>query len=208
MKYGGSMISLLIFIACGEKSGEDTAASTFDVLGEFESHLTGSFDSSQQAVENPSYYDVSLTACPVYIEGIETPTLYVEQALSDQLNQPYRQRIYVLSQTDDITVKSEIYELDTPSAYIGFCSSDEVQNVSLESITIKDGCAVELQWNDDGFVGETAVGTCKSDMNGATYATSIVETTSSKITSWDQGWDSNDQQVWGAVDGPYIFIRK
>ena len=39
----------------------------------------------------------------------------------------------------------------------------------------------------------------------ASYATSIVETTDSMILSWDQGWDSNDQQVWGAVDGAYIF---
>lgn len=202
------MISLLLFLACGEKSSDDTAVEAFDVLGEFASHLTGSFDSSQQAIENQSYYDVSLTACAVSVDGIDTPTLYVEQALSDKLNQPYRQRIYVLSQIDEVTVKSEIYELDTPGAYIGFCSSDEIQSVSFESITLKDGCAVELQWNDEGFIGETAVGTCKSDMNGASYATSIVETTSSKITSWDQGWDSNDQQVWGAVDGPYIFIRK
>lgn len=202
------MISLLLFIACGEKSGEDTAVEAFDVLGEFASHLTGSFDSSEQAAVNPSYYDVSLTACAVSVEGIDTPTLYVEQALSDQLNQPYRQRIYVLSQVDDTTVKSEIYELDTPDAYIGFCATEELQTVSIESMTLKDGCAVELEWIENGFVGETEIGTCKSDMNGASYATSIVETSDAMISSWDQGWNSNAQQVWGAEDGPYIFIRK
>ena len=73
---------------------------------------------------------------------------------------------------------------------------------------MKDGCAVELEWNGEGFVGGTDIGTCESNMSGASYATSIVETTDSMISSWDQGWNSNDRQVWGAVDGAYIFLRQ
>jgi CpeT protein len=202
------MFSLLLFTACGEKDTSDTAVESIDTLSVFESQLSGAFDSSQQAQEDPTYYDVSLTACAVSVEGIDTPTLYIEQALSDKLNQPYRQRVYVLSQVQENVVKSEIYVLDNPNAYIGTCAEDEVRSVPFDSMTLKDGCAVELEWNGKGFVGGTDVGTCQSDMNGASYATSIVETTDSMILSWDQGWDSNDQQVWGAVDGAYIFLRR
>ncbi|WP_188926788.1 CpcT/CpeT family chromophore lyase [Shewanella algicola] len=31
--------------------------------------------------------------------------------------------------------------------------------------------------------------------------------TKDKIVSWDRGFDSNDQQVWGAVKGGYEFIK-
>ena len=170
--------------------------------------MSGAFDSSAQALEDSTYYDVSLKACTVSIENIETPALYIEQALSDQQNEPYRQRIYILSQVDENTVQSEIYELDSPESYIGTCEDSEVLTLSPDSITLKDGCKVVLEWNGEGFSGETGVDTCKSDMNGASYATSFVETTETMISSWDQGWNNNGNQVWGAVDGAYIFVRK
>ena len=202
------MLSLLALFACSEKGGVDTAQDSVDLLAIFERQLTGLFDSSAQSQENSTYYDVSLQACSVSIEGIATPALYIEQALSEQLNSPYRQRVYILHQLDEITVSSEIYEIDPPEDYIGSCGENEVRTVSFDSLTLKEGCEVVLEWNGEGFVGETQVNTCKSDMDGASYATSVVETTETMISSWDQGWNSNDQQVWGAVDGPYIFLRK
>ena len=202
------MLSLLMLFACSEKSGVDTAEKSLDLLTVFERQLSGSFDSSAQALEDPTYYDVSLKACIVNIDNIETPTLYIEQALSDKQDEPYRQRIYILSQVDENTVQSEIYELDSPESFIGLCSESEVRTVSLDSITLKDGCEVVLEWNGEGFSGETGVDTCKSDMNGASYATSFVETTETMISSWDQGWNNDGEQVWGAVDGAYIFLRK
>jgi len=29
-----------------------------------------------------------------------------------------------------------------------------------------------------------------------------------ELISWDQGFDANDKQVWGATKGGYIFIKK
>ena len=205
------MLFLMSVIGCGLKGTDDTARdaeSDFDILSEFEAHLVGHFDSSRQSMEEPQYYDVSLKACPVYVQDVEGTTLYIEQALSNQLNSPYRQRIYMLTLIDDNHVRSEIYELDDPDSMIGFCDENLELNMSIDDIRKKDGCAVDLEWNGTGFIGQTEVGTCLSDMNGATYATSIVETDIERISSWDQGWDSTDNQVWGAVDGPYIFLRK
>ena len=202
------MLILLLSVGCGEKSSEDTAVESFDVLAEFESHLTGSFNSNAQSLEQPQYYDVSLKACPVGVSGIEGTTLYVEQALSEQMNSPYRQRVYVLSQVDQETVRSEIYELNNERAMIGQCDKDAVKDLTVEDLVLKDGCAVTLTWNGEGFEGQTDVGTCLSTMNGATYATSVVQTTTDSIASWDQGWDANGNQVWGATDGPYIFVRQ
>ena len=205
------MLFLMSIIGCGLKSGEDTAqegGNGIDILSEFEAQLLGDFDSSKQSQEEPQYYDVSLKACSIDVTGATGTTLYIEQALSDQLINPYRQRIYILAQVDDQHVRSEIYELNDPTLLVGFCRGNKELNLSMSDIRKKEGCAVDLEWNGNGFIGQTDVGTCLSDMNGATYATSIVETSTEIISSWDQGWDSTDSQVWGAVDGPYIFIRK
>ena len=55
-------LPLSILFACGEKESSDTAVESVDTLTVFESQLSGAFDSSQQAQEDPTYYDVSLTA--------------------------------------------------------------------------------------------------------------------------------------------------
>jgi hypothetical protein len=208
---GGHMLFLISVIGCGFKSGEDTGQENLikiDILSEFEAQLTGDFDSSKQSQEEPQYYDVSLKACSIDVKDASGTTLYIEQALSNQLLNPYRQRIYILNQVDDHHVRSEIYELIDPTLLTGFCRGNTELDLSMTDLRKKEGCAVDLEWNGSGFIGQTDVGTCLSDMNGATYATSIVETSTEIISSWDQGWDSTDAQVWGAVDGPYIFIRK
>lgn len=201
------LISLSLF-ACGEEKSEDTATDSFDALVEFESQLTGRFDSLDQSVEDPTYYDVQLQACAVEAPELGDNVLYVEQALLSNVSSPYRQRLYVLSADTSDTVRSVIYTLSNESSLVGLCNRDEVATFEVGSYEEKAGCDVVLTYNGVGFDGSTEVGTCPSDMNGATYATSIVSTSPDEITSWDQGWDSSDQQVWGAVDGAYVFKRR
>ena len=200
------LISLSLF-ACGEEKSEDTADS-FDALVEFESQLTGRFDSLDQSLEDPTYYDVQLQACVVEAPELGDNVLYVEQALLSNVGSPYRQRLYVLSADSSDTVRSVIYTLSNESSLVGLCNRDEVASFEVGSYEEKVGCDVVLIYNGVGFDGSTDVGSCPSDMNGATYATSVVSTSPDEITSWDQGWNASDQQVWGAVDGAYVFKRR
>jgi CpeT protein len=201
-----ALISLSLF-ACGEKS-EDTAVDSFDVLAEFESQLTGRFDSLAQSLVNPSYYDVQLQACAVEAPELGEHVLYIEQALLSNVESPYRQRLYVLSTEADGTVRSIIYTVSNEGSRIGLCNLDEVVTFDVGSYEERIGCDVVLTYNGIGFDGSTEEGACPSDMNGATYATSVVSTTPDEITSWDQGWNDNGQQMWGAVDGAYVFQRR
>ena len=201
------LLTLLSLFACGEEKSEDTADS-FDVLVEFESQLTGRFDSLDQSVEDSSYYDVQLQACSVEVPELGGNVLYVEQALLSNVGSPYRQRLYVLSADTSDTVRSIIYTLRNESSLVGLCNRDETQTFEVGSYEEKEGCDVVLTYNGVGFEGRTEVGACPSDMNGATYATSIVSTSPDEITSWDQGWNAINQQVWGAVDGAYVFKRR
>ena len=133
--------------------------------------------------------------------------LYVEQALVSSSQSPYRQRLYVLEEREESVVRSNIYTLNNEDALIGLCASSEIASFTVEDAALKEGCHVDLAWNGTGFEGQTEEGTCLSDMNGASYATSIVTTSPDIIESWDRGWDDNGQQVWGAPDGAYLFQR-
>ena len=68
-------------------------------------------------------------------------------------------------------------------------------------------CAVFLSAKDDCYSGSTVDKECKSTLYGASYATSVVEVCADKVSSWDQGWDDSDEQIWGAENGAYIFNR-
>ena len=200
---------IVTLFACGQ--GKDTA--TDDLTQEIEmtsllaEQLTGSFDSSEQAASNSSYYSVSLKTCPVDAPELGDIVLYVEQAMVTDLDSPYRQRLYVIENLDDDKVQSVIYSVNNEEAFVGLCDQEEVVTFTASDASLREGCEVILRWNGDGFEGQTEGSRCSSSLNGASFATSIVTTTPDTITSWDQGWSSTGNQVWGAVDGPYLFNR-
>ena len=67
--------------------------------------LSGTFDSSEQAAEDYSYYAVQLVACPVEAPELGANVLYIEQALADTPEDPYRQRLYVRRQRQCATAR-------------------------------------------------------------------------------------------------------
>ncbi|MEL6812621.1 MAG: chromophore lyase CpcT/CpeT [Bacteroidota bacterium] len=169
--------------------------------------MQGSFNSQKQAAVDSSYYDISLHMYPIW-EG-EGNYLYVEQALSSVQDKPYRQRVYKVTRLNDSTISSAVYTLPNDSIWVGKWKTPEAFNaISPSDLSLREGCAVLLEWvGDKHYKGATSKDGCKSSLRGASYATSIVEITASTIASWDQGFDSNGDQVWGAEKGGYIFDR-
>lgn len=56
--------------------------------------------------------------------------------------------------------------------------------------------------------GATTGDGCGSALRGAAYATSEVVLTPDTLRSWDRGYDKAGKQVWGAVKGPYVFVKQ
>jgi len=172
--------------------------------------LTGRFDSLQQSLTNPQYFNVSLISCAVDAPELGARVLYVEQALASKLQQPYRQRLYVITEGDDIGTEatSRVYSLVAPSSFVGLCDQQSLRTVTAAEATERHGCQVNLTRVDNHFQGSTSDTACKSSLQGASYATSEVQLHGDRIDSWDRGYDANGVQVWGAVSGPYQFDRK
>ena len=187
---------------------EDSEAPAIDHLAEVELRLAGRFDSADQADSNPSYYAVSLIACEVDAPELGEHVLYIEQALVDQLDSPYRQRLYVLSEEDEGLVRSSIYELNREKKAVGLCDEEELRSFLAEDVVEREGCDVLLEFDGQDYAGSTGLESCPSDLNGATWATSEVFLGPDRIESWDRGWDAEGQQIWGATDGAYVFLRR
>ena len=171
--------------------------------------LKGDFDSSEQSFQDPAYFAVSLRACEAVVEELGQYVLYVEQAMLDALDRPYRQRIYSVESTSD-RIASRVFTMsDDPSRQmVGACDWPEPPVLKIQSIEERKGCTVFLiPDGDDQYRGGTEGEACESALGDASYATSQVVLSERTIESWDQGWTDAGTQAWGARSGPYIFKR-
>ena len=195
-------IIVLLFISCAsQKTGDNNLNALYTMM-------QGSYDSSQQAKNDESYYDISLEMQPIW-KDYDGKWLFVEQALSSNKEKPYRVRVYEIKRIDNNKFVSEVYTIENEERFYGAYKNKQLlKNLTPEDILLKEGCGVILKKTENGFEGKTGNNTCKSSLRGANYAQSQVSITQNKIMSWDQGFDEEGNQVWGAEKGGYVFIKK
>jgi hypothetical protein len=118
--------------------------------------------------------------------------------------------VYHLYIQDDTTVVSKVYEIRNPQQYTGAWKDKTIlDKISADSLVDRQGCAIFLRKTGEKEVyrGSTPGKECLSSLRGASYATSEVTIYPDRMLTWDRGWNSLDQQVWGADKGPYIFKK-
>jgi hypothetical protein len=173
--------------------------------------MAGEFDSNEQADLDKSYYHIVLRMKPIWKDDPDGYWFYVEQSVTSSQHQPYRQRVYHLYLHDDTTIVSKVYELRNPQQYTGAWQNDSLLSIiAADSLIDRQGCAIYLHKKSKKRVyqGSTPGKECLSSLRGATYATSEVTIYPDRMISWDRGWNESEQQVWGAEEGGYIFIKR
>lgn len=200
------LISIFFVITNGCKSSYQTNDKISKNLKELVTIMQGHYSSEKQSKQDEDYYNISLRMTPIWQD--KGNYLFVEQALFDKQDKPYRVRVYKISQRGE-EFMSEIYTIKNEKEWIGKWQTPEFYNKLTENdIELKDGCAVILKReNKNKFVGSTGDKTCPSELRGATWANSKVTVLENQIISWDQGFDKDGKQVWGAEKGGYIFEK-
>ncbi len=203
------LFGLLLF-GCKTKQHVQSTNNQAADLDQLYDMMTGSFSSAAQAANDSSYFNIHLVMHPIWLSDKSAKWLYVEQAVASHLKKPYRQRVYRLTQSSTGRFESRVYSLPDPEAAIhGWEKPDVFKTFSSADLIEREGCAVFLEKQAGGcFAGSTSENDCKSTLRGAAYATSIVEICKDKVISWDRGFDSNGNHVWGAEKAGYIFDRE
>ncbi|GAB5401206.1 MAG: hypothetical protein Aureis2KO_27910 [Aureisphaera sp.] len=199
---------LVAFASCKNKETQPVVAEAPpSYLPELYDLMQGSFNSEKQSIADTTYYNISLHMYPIWKD--QGNYLYVEQALNSMQDKPYRQRVYELTQLNDSIYSSAVYTLPNDSLWIGKWKSPMAfDSISPSQLVVREGCAVLLKrLGENHYKGSTDGDKCKSTLRGASYATSSVEITPTKIESWDQGFDAEGTQVWGAEKGGYVFDK-
>jgi len=181
------------------------AASDLDLLT---SWMTGDFSSAVQAAEDPDFFDVSLHIATIWPDLEGGHWLYVEQAMRDYPDQPYRQRVYRLRELVPGLFEIQVYTLPAATVVVGAWQDEHpLAELGPDDLIVREGCSILMRRRDDTFVGSTLASLCDSSLRGASYATSEVVVTPDGIVSWDRGFAADGTQVWGATKGGYVFDR-
>lgn len=198
------LAAMALFISC--KSGQNQSFKNSSELQELVNVMQGHYSSEKQSKADEDYYNISLRMTPIW--KTKGNYLFVEQAIFDKQDKPYRVRIYKVSQRGEAFI-SEIYTLKDEKAWIGKWATPEAYDQLTEAdIELKPGCEVVLKRTaKNRFEGATGDKTCPSELRGASWANSKVTVTETQILSWDQGFDKDGKQVWGATKGGYEFIK-
>jgi hypothetical protein len=208
-KMSRAIIFSFLFLAACSSVKKSTVTNSDKELNQLEQLLSGSFSSELQSKEDTSYFNISLVMLPIWTNRTDGKWMYVEQAMATKLDKPYRQRVYHLQHPGENTFTSDIYTIKNALSYAGLQNDKtKLQKLFIDSIELKDGCTVTLLKNNDVYAGGTDGRSCPSDLRGAKYASSKITLKKGELISWDQGFDANDKQVWGATKGGYIFIKK
>lgn len=171
--------------------------------------MEGTFSSEEQAKNDSDYYDITLHMKKIWTDRTDGKWLYVEQAMTQMQEKPYRQRIYRVDQLKDGSFISEVYTFEEPLKFAGAWKDESLlSGLTPEMLTLREGCTVYLTLADNGsFTGGTRGEGCASDLRGSAYATSEVKIDEFGLITWDRGYDKDGNQVWGAVKGGYEFRR-
>ncbi|MGH1362829.1 MAG: chromophore lyase CpcT/CpeT [Calditrichia bacterium] len=195
------LIAAAAFFSCAATKKLDSGN-----LDELARWMEGSFSSAAQSEADSDFRDIRLEMKRVWPD-LPGYWFYVEQAVGNYLDKPYRQRMYhVTLQSDHI--RSEIYTIPDDDRFIGaWKDTERFTELRLDSLRIREGCAVILRYANGHYSGSTVDKECGSTLYDATYATSIADIYPDKLVSWDRGYNDKDEQVWGAEKGGYIFVK-
>ena len=200
------LLALVGIFGCSVSKNSTKTYLTED-LSELKNLMTGSFASSKQAAADSAFYDISLHMYPVW-QSREGNWIYVEQAVTANQMKPYRQRMYKLEKGENDQYISRVYAFENPADFIEKWKTPDFFNQFDTSILKeREGCEVYLSKEKEVYSGSTLDKNCGSTLRGASYATSKVVISKKAIESWDQGFDSEDKQVWGAEKSGYIFDK-
>lgn len=170
--------------------------------------MLGSFSSQKQARADSSYFDVRLQVSRIWPSRKDAIWLYIEQAMAGDLEKPYRQRVYKLSESGANAFQSEIFTLKNPERFVGLGRKSAAAIPVEEDLTEKKGCTEFLEKKGAEYCGGTRGKDCLSELKGARYATTSILLKPGELQSWDRGFDAEGRQVWGALKGAYIFLKE
>jgi hypothetical protein len=173
--------------------------------------MAADFSNQAQAFENPPFFaHIRVCIRPLPLDLLSGVSLFVEQAYDYMLNNPYRLRVIKLIVKDE-QIEIENFLVHDEQELHG--ASRDLKRLSLlkaNQLQKLPGCNMQVEWTGSSFKGQVEPGKgCVVVRKGrTTYLDSTFEIDAEKFISHDRGRDpETDEHLWGAIAGPFYFVR-
>ena len=179
--------------------------------------MAGEFDNREQAIAEPIWYvHLRFWQRPVPLFREDSLALFAEQANVINPDQPYRQRIIRLMQTNDVEAPLQVqyYAFKDPTAAQGAGLKPEfLKALTLKQLEHLPGCRLKITQRSDtgGIVASTMPGEqCFFSYQGEKSQVQLgFAAYPERFESYDKGIDIETQKAtWGAVMGPYRYTKR
>ena len=179
--------------------------------------MSGMFSNAQQANDSPTWFvNLRLWQRPTSLFAEDSVTLFLEQANSLKLDQPYRQRLLRLSEADG-ELYGQYYQFKDFSRWRGSGTSPALlEALTLDAIDDLPGCRVAIRSSQlEGQAGYRAErmpgGKCEFEYDGKLRQVLVgfeVSQSGHRLKTYDKGIDpETGKGLWGALMGPYEFVK-
>jgi len=174
--------------------------------------MAADFSNQDQAFENPPFFaHIRVCMRPLPLEQFPSISFLVEQAYDYMLGDPYRIRVFeLLPVADHIEIKN--YTLKAEQQFYGASRDlNRLHTLTPDQLTLMPGCNMLVEWTGYSFRGRVEPGKgCIVIRKGQkTYLDSEFEIDEHRFISHDRGRDpETDEHVWGALAGPFQFVRR
>jgi len=171
--------------------------------------MIGSFTTAEQALADQDCRNITLHVSRIWSDRSDGRWLYLEQALTDAPEHPYRQFIYQCTAREDGDIEVHIFNLPDPIAATGAWKNPAlIDKLRPADCTLQRDCTLIIQAHPDGsFTGKTAGRGGASELRGASYATTELSISTQQIKIWDRGYNARGTQVWGSINSGYLFKK-
>ena len=175
--------------------------------------LAGIFDNQRQAQETPTWFvPTRLWQYPLVQQIDGYYAMFVEQAPLLTPEQPYRQRLMLLSGLDDSDLQVIYRAFRDPAAIAGAAQTPErLASITSEDLLELPGCCLQVIQQGDRFIANPAEGAkCCFDYEGKTRQVELgFDLTPDCLYSRDRGVDPDSGKgLWGALMGPYNYDKQ
>lgn len=173
--------------------------------------MAADFSNQEQAFENPPFFaHIRVCMRPLPKNFLSGAGLFLEQAYDYALNDPYRIRVLNLFVKDG-RIELENYKVREEEKFYGASRQPErLADLSLDQLEHMPGCNMHVEWTGQSFKGrvEPGKGCVVVRKDRTTYLDNEFDIDAERMISYDRGRDpETDELVWGAIAGPFHFVR-
>ncbi|MGD1939353.1 MAG: chromophore lyase CpcT/CpeT [Cyanophyceae cyanobacterium] len=174
-------------------------------------YLAGEFDNQAQAREEPVWYvPVRLWHRPLKLWGDRGFAFYAEQSNALKLDQPYRPRVFLLSESEG-QIQVEYFQIADAEAVRGGGRSPELLTaLNPDVLEPLPGCTLTVTQSAQKFSARPDPHCrCQFTVEGAVREVSLgFDASSEGLQTYDKGINPDTgQAIWGALMGPYQYQK-